>query len=329
MIGIYSIKNKANGKMYTGQSSDIENRWVKHINFLKNGKHHNKHLQAAWKFYGEENFEFSVIEECTEKELNQKEQYYIKLYDTYNSGYNLDFGGDGIRGYKHTEEQLEKMRLAHHTLVILQFDLNFNFVKRWIGGAVHAAKEMHFTSSCIKGRCSHGWNKMEPYKGYYWVYENEYTAPDFSWDNYLNDRNVYVDKFPLDKNIIQYDRKRNFIKSWGSLSELRNSGYNATLVKAVCDGTTRAITHDGYIWAYDGYDFSDGKYDLLNIPSEKVIEGWKKRSKKVFQYTENGELVAEYPSITIASKYVPSTISNLSNAIKRGKFYHGYFWKIA
>ena len=63
--------------MYIGQSSDIENRWVKHINFLKNGKHHNKHLQAAWKFYGEENFEFSVIEECTEKELNQKEQYYM------------------------------------------------------------------------------------------------------------------------------------------------------------------------------------------------------------------------------------------------------------
>lgn len=155
MIGIYSITNKVNGKMYVGQSSDIENRWKKHIRFLNDKSHHNKHLQAAWNKFGEENFEFKVIEECKENELNERETYYISKYDTYNSGYNLDLGGEGIRGYKHTPEQILKMRKAHNPLVVLQFDLSKNLIKRWDGGIGRVNKELHYTRECIRRLCCH------------------------------------------------------------------------------------------------------------------------------------------------------------------------------
>lgn len=75
------------------------------------------------KKWGWEAFEVTVLEENIEtlEELNEKEQYYIKLYDSYNNGYNSTEGGDGVQGChhtgmygkKHTEEAKEKNRKAH------------------------------------------------------------------------------------------------------------------------------------------------------------------------------------------------------------------------
>ena len=109
MTGIYYIRNKINDKMYIGQSTNIDARWSHHKTDLRNNNHHNHHLQYAWNKYGEDNFEFNVIQECNIDELDSKEMYYIKKYKTFTDGYNLDQGGAGIRGYKHTEESKKKM----------------------------------------------------------------------------------------------------------------------------------------------------------------------------------------------------------------------------
>ena len=39
MIGIYKIENKVNGKVYIGQSVNIESRWKGHKSNLRNNKH--------------------------------------------------------------------------------------------------------------------------------------------------------------------------------------------------------------------------------------------------------------------------------------------------
>lgn len=44
--------------------------------------------------YGLENFSFEVLEECDQAKLNEREAYYIKKYDSYQSGYNETEGGD-------------------------------------------------------------------------------------------------------------------------------------------------------------------------------------------------------------------------------------------
>lgn len=41
---------------------------------------------------GVENFDFEIIEQCDISELNQKEQDYIKLFDSRNNGYNIQIG---------------------------------------------------------------------------------------------------------------------------------------------------------------------------------------------------------------------------------------------
>ena len=97
MKAIYSIKNLVNGKIYIGQTNDLDIRWNQHKSNLRQNKHINSHLQNAWNKYGEENFEFKLIKECESEELNKLEKYYIKLYNSNNSnyGYNLTSGGEG------------------------------------------------------------------------------------------------------------------------------------------------------------------------------------------------------------------------------------------
>lgn len=96
--GIYAIQNDINGKIYVGQSRDIEDRWKGHKNSLNKGEGINRHLQNSWDKYGEDNFTFSVLCECATSKLNEMEQYYIYCLDTRNPkvGYNKNNGGDGI-----------------------------------------------------------------------------------------------------------------------------------------------------------------------------------------------------------------------------------------
>lgn len=112
ICGIYMIRNRINGKMYIGQSIDIHDRWDEHIYSLRGGYHINNHLQRAWNKYHENNFDFSIIEECSEDELDDKEIFWIAKYDSYYNGYNQTKGGGGVRGYKHTDETKQKISEA-------------------------------------------------------------------------------------------------------------------------------------------------------------------------------------------------------------------------
>lgn len=77
MACIYKIKNIENGKYYIGSTKNYEGRKKQHILQLKNRNHHNYKLQKDWDFYGEECFEFSVLEEVSDNEQFKKEQWYL------------------------------------------------------------------------------------------------------------------------------------------------------------------------------------------------------------------------------------------------------------
>lgn len=93
--GIYCIENISTNKKYIGQSVDIHTRWCHHRSELKNHTHFNDYLQKSWDKYGEDDFKFYVIEYCDICELDDKENYYIDLYNTTDRdfGYNLKTGG--------------------------------------------------------------------------------------------------------------------------------------------------------------------------------------------------------------------------------------------
>lgn len=109
--GIYKIENIVNGKIYIGQSKQIRQRWSDHKKELRHNRHKNEYLQRAWNKYGEKNFKHEVIELCSEEELDEKECYYIELYETFNNdkGYNLTAGGG--RNKILSDSTREKLRI--------------------------------------------------------------------------------------------------------------------------------------------------------------------------------------------------------------------------
>lgn len=112
--GIYKIVNLLNGKVYIGSGLDIFRRWREHKNHLKAQKHHNVRLQRAWNKYGEDAFEFIVIEYCLKEFLNMREQYWIDSVNACNNktGYNIAPIAGSNRGIKYSEATRLKMSLA-------------------------------------------------------------------------------------------------------------------------------------------------------------------------------------------------------------------------
>ena len=90
ICGVYKITNKQNGKFYIGSSKDVYHRWYEHKYDLKNHNHCNQYLQNAWDKYGENSFDFEVLEECAPKVQFEREQYYLNTLNPFEeNGYNL------------------------------------------------------------------------------------------------------------------------------------------------------------------------------------------------------------------------------------------------
>lgn len=89
ICGIYKITNRKTGLCYIGQSVDIAKRWKDHAKcgLGIDTPAQNKLYQAMLKD-GLINFTFELLEECDRDLLNEKEKFYIGLYQTCDYGYN-------------------------------------------------------------------------------------------------------------------------------------------------------------------------------------------------------------------------------------------------
>lgn len=91
---IKKITNTVNGKAYIGQSVNIDKRWKEHVKSLNNNDSRCTLLQRAWNKYGQEAFNFEILELCSKEMLDEIEIKYINLYDSCNNGYNIETGGN-------------------------------------------------------------------------------------------------------------------------------------------------------------------------------------------------------------------------------------------
>ena len=98
MCGVYMFENKINHHKYIGASKHIEKRYKEHLRDMENNTQKQKTLYKAFKKYGLDNFEFSIIEECLPEDRFKREKYWIDYYNTYEDGYNETRGGEGLDG---------------------------------------------------------------------------------------------------------------------------------------------------------------------------------------------------------------------------------------
>ena len=92
---IYKATNKLNGQSYIGLTTrTLRERQLEHLRHLDT---ENTYFHRAIKKYGAENFEWSIVDDSAEDELElqQQESYYIEKYNTLApDGYNITTGGE-------------------------------------------------------------------------------------------------------------------------------------------------------------------------------------------------------------------------------------------
>ena len=184
MIGIYSITCTVTKKRYIGQSVKIKTRWKEHQSELKHNKHHNYKLQRDYNQYGAVNFIYEVLELCPKRELDEKEKYYIKLYNSFNDGYNLTQGGENYNGKNNPMYGKSGKLSPRFVDIIYQLDNQGNVISTYESANL-AAKAVRGQAGHIND-CLQTWKKHSPsfvnashperltHKGFQWIFEKDY-----------------------------------------------------------------------------------------------------------------------------------------------------------
>jgi len=247
ICGIYQITNQINGKIYIGQSIDIERRWNQH----KYGKG-SIILKNAISKYGVDNFKFEILEviEFTDKnyiieQLTELEQKWLDNKKPYinENGYNQN---------KISKPNLPKQKCVdygklisaikiennHCGKLIKQYDLNGNLIKEW-KSAAQVERILGFKAENISACCL---RKSKTSNGYVWRFNNDsITEDDFKK---LNNRLK-----PITRKFLQLTLDNKIIKVWDSFKQLINeSDFDNRPVKKCCDGYINS--YKGYKWEW-------------------------------------------------------------------------------
>jgi group I intron endonuclease len=230
MVGIYKITNPK-GKIYIGQSVNIEVRKSKYTSNNTQGQHK---IYRSIKKHGWENHIFEIIEECNLNQLNERETYWKQYYlDYFKNDWEMvlffslhDAGG----GPKSEEWKKSKYR------PLIQYDLEGNFIQEWISGK-HYAEKHGLTNGTLITFCLKGKSKTA-YKSL-WKYKTK------NYPTKIPPVSLEYEKMK----IIQCDLIGNTISEWDSILEASLS-LNIKQQSIVNNLKNRSKSSGGYIWKY-------------------------------------------------------------------------------
>lgn len=278
MCGIYKIENLINGKIYIGQSVDIQYRFRNHKSESFNPKSnaYDTAIHRAIRKYGVDNFSFDVIEECDQDKLLEREIYWINYYQSFGNGYNLTSGGEGVPtvNIKQTQklwdnglsikEIAQNLNCQQHTVIrILESYDKYSKQESYKRGRENARKKMNKTvlqydlygvfiqkyesieaasivTNIKRNNISSALTgKVLSAGGYQWTYDGD-NPPG------IYDPKSFNDKKP----VLQFDLYDNFIAEYSSATEAAKAvglKYINSITKC-CNN--KQHTAGGYCWKW-------------------------------------------------------------------------------
>lgn len=188
---VYAHILKADGRKYIGQTNNISARW-KPSAYKNSVKFYN-----AIMLYGWDAFEHIVLEEnLTLEQANEREEYYIALYNTVENGFNLLSGGmnrlasqetknkmsqtrkgipksdahkeaiaKALKGKKKSAEAIRNNQLAQHRKIVRCIETNITYES-----LADAERKTGILSETIS-RCCRG--KQKTASGFHWEFIQE------------------------------------------------------------------------------------------------------------------------------------------------------------
>lgn len=213
---IYEIVCKSTNKKYVGSALNHIKRKREHFYNLKNNKHCNKKLQNAFNKYGENCFEFNIIEIVdNENMLIEREQWYINKL---NPIYNICRVAGSSLGLKRSNETKNKIRLAN--LGTKHPEWRNDIKSKSQGGDNHWTKKKKFSNGA-RNKMSN--TKKEMYK-----------------DGYVS---------PVTKRIKQLNLDGSFIREWESATQVQKElGFNRkAIVQCLIKKSKKS---NNFLWLY-------------------------------------------------------------------------------
>lgn len=214
-----------NQKVYIGKTCDVKRRW-RACNYVGNWFFYN-----AIQEYGWENITHEILEDnLTLEEANEKEKYYVALYQSANSqyGYNLRAGGAGGGAIaSKTEKFKERYKRVY------QYTLEGDFIAEWDNLTLAAESCGGVNKITGISQCCNGKRK---------------TAYGFQWRYEKFDHLSKQELTGVKKRIVQKDLEGNVIQIYNSVSEAVNAlGMKShTSIGNVLNGRTK--TAYGFLW---------------------------------------------------------------------------------
>ena len=213
MTGIYCITCTETNEKYVGQSVSIKRRWATHKRELKNNTHYNKHMQARYNEYGEDSFVYEILEQCPASKLNEREKFYIKLFDSYKDGFNQDVGGCDIRGEHNPMYGIKGKDAPRFKDYILQLSDSGEILRKF-ESSCEAAKETGCGTSAIL-QCLYAWQGKPGYKGrhvhsthgFQFIYEQDYykLLPYHDFSHIIKWRENFITTKDVDEGTLSSD----------------------------------------------------------------------------------------------------------------------------
>lgn len=211
---IYIIKNKINDKVYIGQTTNsIEYRWKQHKYAANEGRKF--HLYNAMRKYGIDNFWVELLEEVNSQlNLNERESYWIKRYNSYDNGYNSTLGG-GENNSSLSKAQVEE--------IYELWDLGYSMSE--------ISKITSVDKDCISRRLHNYKNFSEEEK---------------------KERAIQKSSKAKVKTILLYDLKGQIMKIFSTSEEAAE--IEGTSIKTIQRRCREHFIKNEYIWAYEKDD---------------------------------------------------------------------------
>ena len=318
ICGIYCISNSK--YFYIGQAVDIYRRWSKHRWELRKNIHKNQIMQNVYNKYLEDDpFEFTLVKECLEIELNKYEtefviEYYYKFPDK--RCMNIAPTGKGyaanteirnkistsMTGRSLSEETKAKMSKSRKgqkhewsRKKMAQLDLEGNLIKVW-DSIKDAEKELNIR-----------------------YHKKNITCGGFQWQLYdewlTNPKGKVQHKHNITDTVKQYNLQGSLLNEWKSPKEAaEGTNTSPSALSACLNG--KGKTAGGFLWSYG------------ECPIVKIADKYITPKKKVEQYSISGELIKIHNTINAAMTKTGITAHEIKKNIE-GKINNagGFIWK--
>ncbi len=250
--GIYRIHDNKTNQDYIGQSIDIDLRIKYHFKYGNLKTHIDRAIHSR-----PEDFSWSIIELTNIEQLDEREQYWIDYYHSYEKGYNHSIGGKGPINNNSISKKVYQYDYTYSSLINVFYSIS------------DAARFMGVSASAICDVCkgqSYNGNNCYHCNGYGFVYADNVEEKEKRYSLFNNHSFAVIElnnlEIPNYQTISFYNRQTDIAQKYG---------FNVSSLSSCIHGKRHHIISKNNI-KYTVCNIKNLKEKLFELNNEELVQ---------------------------------------------------------